>query len=212
MLLHETSGHQMAQTHMTRQQCVCTCSLVFWDVKVTKVLPPGGYVEVCNNQWEKPGEFDRVAYLVEGGKVVTEREALKKLLMLVDKALTYEEATKYAACDTSTEFQEQYHEHDVHWGAQCVSGGPVTRLQFSTFQAADAINYRSDPDMDDTLLYLLLSLRQLQILEISVMSGELPPQLGALADLEYVVRCCDVQSICQNSFLLEHVEIVGTSA
>jgi hypothetical protein len=173
---------------------VAWCSLVYWDTNVTETIPFGVHVKVCNARWAQPGEFQKVAYLVDAnGKNITEAEALTNILMLMTNDMEYEEARNLSKCkETKTATKELYVRKDpvvtINWLAHCPGGGPVTTLMLSNYHNPD-FSGRVQVDLNEQLTAQLLSLRSLRTLSMWVNSGQLPPELGSLSHLrEFAVQ------------------------
>jgi hypothetical protein len=174
---------------------VASCSLIYWDTNVTEKLPPGAYLQVCNERWSEPGEFDKVAYLVDAsGKDITEAEALTSIMLLLGGAnMTYNEARNISKCQEVEKPQKQFIDRynptfTINWYAHCPNGGPLVGLWFSIFKPTFD-SRRVQINMDKQLISHLLLFRSLQDLQVYVDSGQVPPELGSLKHLrELAIR------------------------
>lgn len=162
---------------------------MFWDTNVTETLPQGAYLKVCNEVWRTPGAFDKVAYLVNFRREnITEEESLKSIMMLLDKNMTYEEATNLSRCQatdiaTTQLFWRLNTDVTINWKAHCPRNGPLISLLFNVFKPVD-VKQPVGTDLDEQLGHLLLSFKSLQSLDIFIIAGQLPPQLGALSFMQ----------------------------
>jgi hypothetical protein len=174
---------------------VASCSLIYWDTNVTEMFPPGAYVEVCNERWSEPGEFDKVAYLVDdSGKDITEAEALTSIMLLLGGSnMTYEEARNVSKCQEVENPLKQYINRYnptfiINWYAHCPDGGPLIALWFSKYKDVTDSS-RVQINLDKQLISQLMLLKNLQDLNMYVDSGQVPSELGSLKHLrELAIR------------------------
>ncbi|WIA36815.1 hypothetical protein OEZ86_008070 [Tetradesmus obliquus] len=170
------------------------CSLFYSDVNVTQPAP-GSIIRLCNSDWSSTSVFNKVAYEVGSGTYrripETQEVALRKVLQVIDPALTDKEASSFITCaaverDTNWVLRRTHNTSNgvqFSLGIVCrndTKGGDVTGLVFRVLRGHHGVTPRMHPNLNQQLVLALLDLPALGLLFMNVYGGQVAPQLGAL--------------------------------
>lgn len=186
--------------------CATGCTLHYQDVNVTALVPPGAKVLVCNEAWASFAVFNQVAYLQPSerynGVLIPAKEAaiLEKiqyvvqdgsLLIPIEQRIYWQMNCTFNDTSLIPMNSSAGGQYIMQWGAICSNGagkpGVITKLNINFLpNTGKFVPSAFVPQLTEELGLMLLNLEHLQWLHIEVLSGTIPPQLGALKSLKTV--------------------------